>query len=140
MEEKRHLQKLIFSDIHAAGETYRNARQQARAKLEKRLVEEAPETVLALFAEFKSAARTMTRVEEELSKLGYALAGYPEKVLAIAYGKRPHELVEFDGETARIDKSLSDLKRDYTLRLFAGGEEAKELFATLSNEIAKLAN
>jgi hypothetical protein len=140
MEEKRHLQKLLFSDIQIAGEHYRNARKQAREELQKRLVEEAPETVFALLAEYKIAVSTMDRVDEELSKLGYALSGYPEKALAIAYGKLPNELIKFDEETSRRDKGISDLKRDYTLRLFAGAEEAKELFATLANELGKIAN
>jgi hypothetical protein len=62
----------------------------------------------------------------------------PEKTLCIAYGKQPQEVLEFDAETLRRDKNMSDLKRDYTLRLFAGGEEARELFATLTSELAKI--
>jgi hypothetical protein len=139
MEEKRHLQKLIFTDIHAAGEKYRYARGEERDKLRERLVQEAPGNVVELFAEYKRAATVITRVEKDLSDLGYSVSGYPEKQLGIAYNKLPEELVEFDAETSRTDKSISDLKRDYTLRLFAGGEEAKELFATLVSEIAKIA-
>ena len=140
MEEKRHLQKLIFSDIHAAGEKYRNARKGKREKLQDRLVAKAPSNVAALFVEYKSAANEVTRVEKELSKLGYSLSGYPEKQLALAYSNLPQELLEFDAETSRTDKSISDLKRDYMLRLFAGGEEAKQLFATLANELANIAH
>jgi|SRR5580700_3238803 hypothetical protein len=139
MEEKRHLQKLIFSDIHIAGEKYRNARREEREKLQERLVQKAPGNVVELFAEHQRAAAAVTRIEKELSNLGYSISSYPETRLAIAYKKLPEELVEFDAETSRTDKSISDLKRDFTLRLFAGGEEAKELFATLAKEIANLA-
>jgi hypothetical protein len=140
MEEKRHLQKLIFSDIHASGEKYRNARREEREKLQERLVQKAPGYVVELFAEYKRATTAIIRVEKELSNLGYSVSGYHEKQLGIAYNKLPEELAEFDAETSRTDKSISDLKRDYTLRLFAGGEEAKELFATLAIEIAKIAH
>jgi hypothetical protein len=140
MEEKRHLQKLIFSDIHAAGEKYRNARREEREKLQERVVQKAPGNVIDLFAEYQLATTAITRVEKELSSLGYSIARYPETQLAIAYNKLPEELVEFDCETSRTDKCISDLKRDYTLRLFAGGEEAKQLFATLANELAKIAH
>jgi hypothetical protein len=140
MEEKRHLQKLIFSDIHAAGEKYRNARRDEREKLQERLVQKAPANVIDLFAEYQRATTAITRVEKELLSLGYSIARYPETQLAIAYNKLPEELVAFDLETFRTDKSISDLKRDYTLRLFAGGEEAKQLFETLTNELAKIAH
>jgi hypothetical protein len=139
MEEKRQLQKLIVSDIHLAGGKYRNARRGEREKLQERLVQKAPGNVVELFAEYKRATTAISRVEKELSNLGYAVSGHSEKQLGIAYNKLPEELVEFDAETSRTDKSISDLKRDYTLRLFAGGEEAKELFATLASEIAKIA-
>jgi hypothetical protein len=140
MEEKRHLQKLVFSDIHAAEEEYRNARREEREKLQERLVQKAPGNVIDLFAEYQRSTTAITRVEKELLSLGYSIARYPETRLTIAYNKPPEELVEFDSETSRTDKSISDLKRDYTLRLFAGGEEAKQLFATLANELAKIAH
>ena len=76
MEEKRNLQKLIFSDISAAGEKYRAARKQAREELQERLIEKAPSAVVALFAEHKNALATVARVEKELSETGYALSGY----------------------------------------------------------------
>jgi hypothetical protein len=138
MEEKRHLQKLIFRDIDAAADAYRAARREARCKLQERLVETTPSDVAALVEELKSAQDIATRLENDLSDLGYSLAKYPEKKLCISYNKQPQEVVEFDKETSRRDKSISDLKRDYTLRLFAGGEEARELFATLASELAKI--
>jgi adenylate cyclase len=46
----------------------------------------------------------------------------------------------YDAETARVEKSLAELKRIYTLKLFAGGEEAKELSASLAKELAVIVN
>jgi hypothetical protein len=137
MEEKRNLQKLIFSDIHAAAEKYRYDRHESRQKLQDRLIEHAPSNVVALFAEYKAADDTTRKIEKELLQLGYVISGYPEK-LGIAYNKYPLELVQFDNETSQMDKDMSDLKRDFTLRLFAGGEEAKELFRMLANAIAEI--
>jgi hypothetical protein len=39
-----------------------------------------------------------------------------------------------------VEKSLADQKRTYTLKLFAGGEKAKELFASLAKELANIVN
>jgi hypothetical protein len=103
------------------------------------LLANAPANVAALFAEYKSAKSALAKVEQQLSSLGYYVSDYHETKLRIGSNTPPKELVAFDAETSRIDKRISDLKRDYTLRLFAGGEEAKELFATLANEIANIA-
>jgi hypothetical protein len=138
MEEKRHLQKLIFRDIDEATRSYQSARNEARQKLQERLLENAPADVVALIAESKRASDTVARIDKELADLGYNFSGYREKTLCLNHSKLPQEVLAFDAETSRRDKSMSDLKRDYTLRLFAGGEEAKELFATLATEIAKI--
>jgi hypothetical protein len=39
---------------------------------------------------------------------------------------------QFDAATAKVKSALAELKLTYTLKLFAGGEEAKELFALLA--------
>jgi hypothetical protein len=138
MEEKRHLQKLIFRDIDTAASAYRIARSDARRKLQERLVETAPANVASLVAELKRVRDTAKRLENELSDLGYSFGCYQEKLGIGPYNKQPQELNAFDEETSRGDKGMSDLKRDYTLRLFAGGEEARELFTTLASELAKI--
>src|SRR5262249_15365437 len=138
MEEKRHLQKLIFRDIDAAANSYRVARAEARRKLQERLVETAPDNVASLVAELKSVRETAKRLENELSDLGYSFSAYQDKLSIGPYNKQPQELVKFDEQTPRGDKSMSDLKRDYTIRLFAGGEEARALFETLASELAKI--
>jgi hypothetical protein len=44
----------------------------------------------------------------------------------------------FQDRTATAIALLSELKRSYTLKLFAGGAEAKELFAMLAKELAAI--
>ena len=48
------------------------------------------------------------------------------------------ELYGFDTETAADETRLSDMKRSYALKLFAGGEEAQSLFASLTKELRAL--
>jgi hypothetical protein len=45
---------------------------------------------------------------------------------------------DFNAQTARTEKALAQLKRTYTLKLFAGGEGAKELFASLAKELVAI--
>jgi hypothetical protein len=47
-------------------------------------------------------------------------------------------LREFDAQSKEVRAGLADLKRNYTLKLFAGGEEAQELFASLARELANI--
>jgi hypothetical protein len=46
MEEKRNLQKLLFSDIDSAAEKYGAARKEQRDRLKERLIEKAAPEVL----------------------------------------------------------------------------------------------
>lgn len=77
-----------------------------------------------------------------MQKLGFAIRndwrnnyGYD---LELSHSTNPKPLRDFDAETAKVEKSLADLKRTYTLKLFTGGEEAKELFAALAKELAAI--
>ena len=56
----------------------------------------------------------------------------------VSYGQKPKPVREYNEKRRRVQHSLADLKRSYTLKLFAGGEEAKELFASLSRELAAI--
>ena len=80
----------------------------------------------------------MQKATEELRELGYSIGGYPSGLAINTYGKLPEELTTFDAETKQIETRMSELKREYTLRLFAGGEEAKALFSTLESAIADI--
>jgi hypothetical protein len=68
-----------------------------------------------------------------LGKRGFLVGSCGAEInrLTVGYSPRPKALTDFDAETARVEKALADIKRSYTLKLFARGEEAKELFASL---------
>jgi hypothetical protein len=139
MEEKRNLQKLLFSDIETAAAKYAAARKEERDRLKERLVDTAAPEVRGLFDQWKSARETKDRIAKELASLGYSVNDYGDKPLSINdYNKQPHELATFDEESKRTEKRMTDLKRDFTLRLFAGGEEARALFSALSNELGSI--
>ena len=94
------------------------------------LAKASPE-VKALFTLYANAVKESDRVERELQELGfratkdYSTGGYS---LALHYSTNPKPLSDYDAETERVEKSLAGLKRSYTLKLFAGDGEAKELF------------
>jgi hypothetical protein len=79
-------------------------------------------------------------MSNELTALGYSVYEYGDKPkLSINdYNKQPRELAAFDEDTKRTQKRMTDLKRDFTLRMFANGEEARALFAALSSELTSI--
>jgi hypothetical protein len=62
----------------------------------------------------------------------------PDALHYISSDILPKELLEFDDQTQERISALTRIKRTYTLKLFAGGEEAKELFASLAKELAAI--
>jgi hypothetical protein len=138
MEEKKNLQRLLFSDITTASSKNQSTRAKEREALQKGLIEKAPPALLALASKWKNARDTQNRVEKQLNAKGYAMEAYPVGALKLYYSKPPKALPAFDEETRRIEKKILDLKRDFTLRLFAGGEEARGLFSALSGELTKI--
>lgn len=56
--------------------------------------------------------------------------------LRINWPDAPKLIKDFDAETTKHEKQLTNLKRTYTVKLFAGGEEAKDLLAALARELA----
>jgi hypothetical protein len=138
MEEKRNLQRLLFSDITSSSAKYNATRQKEREELHKHLIDNASKALHTLLAQWKKAGDTQKQLEKRLNASGYAIETYPTLALKIYYAKPPKALPAFDEETRRTEKKILDLKRDFTLRLFAGGEEARGLFAALSGELAKI--
>lgn len=138
LEEKRLLEKLLLNDITVATNSYSAARQEQRRTLKENLVANVPPQVRALAEERAKAEKVMERTAVQLGGLGYCIGGYPKGLVVNDYGKQPQELTAFDAESKRIETRLTELKRDYTLRLFAGGEEAKALFSTLETAIAEI--
>ena len=96
----------------------------------------------ALFTQWQSADETKSRVEKELDQAGYDIkhdySSGRDELTINSYGTLPRDLVAFDEETARTEEKLAGLKREFTLRLFAGAEEARGLFSALSTELATI--
>ncbi len=144
MEEKRKLEKLLLADIESAATAYSTERSTQRDDLEKDIEQNPPALVAKLFQEWKRVHQSIEDLERSLEAFGYHVStGYGsnkggELDINGRYSQQPKPLRDFDDHTrARRDK-LAELKRSYTLKLFAGGAEAQELFAALAAEITTL--
>ncbi len=140
MEEKRKLEKLLLEDIDRAATTYREVRQSKRKALESDAVRKPPKEVRELFDTNERARGDMERTERSLTALGFRIEGYGSgRHLGVGYGSAiPKFLRSFDEETEKTKGALQGLKRTYTLKLFAGGEEAQGLFASLVKELVSI--
>jgi hypothetical protein len=139
MEEKRKLEKLLLSDIDAAEARYSADRGIKRQKVTEHALHDASPAVRTLYKNHIAAYGELERTEKGLAALGYRFCGYgAEKKLDIGYGIVPKEVLAFDDETAKAKSALTNMKRTYILKLFAGGEEAKELFAALATELKQI--
>jgi len=139
MEEKRKLEKVLLDDIDSAISSYKSRRGDAREKVEETALAKAPAIAKALLLKFNKARTEAAELDKRIEQMGFrTVSEYGTKNfhLALSYSNKPTLLKDYDAETARVEKSLAGLKRSYTLKLFAGGEEAKELFASLARELA----
>ena len=134
--EKRNLQRLMFADIETASAKYRSARAAARRALEDSLIANPPPEAKKLAAEIERASKEANRARDELGELGYTTAGYPAGTLSIWRSKEPPVFGAFDTETSRTEARIVDLKRDYTLRLFAQTDAPGDLFRALTDHLA----
>jgi hypothetical protein len=78
MEEKRHLQKQLFTDIDSAAAKYNAARSEQRARLKEHLITKAAPEVVALADQHARAAKDQERATKELADLGYSLRSYDD--------------------------------------------------------------
>jgi hypothetical protein len=136
IDEKRKLEKLLFSDIDKAIGEYRAMRSRESTEMRQRAVHRPD--VRKLFYLRHAAKKQMKQYEAKLETMGYHISTYPKEALAVYDGSKIPDIRTFDSQTARTERCLEDLKRTYTLKLFAGGEEAKELFASLAKELAAI--
>jgi hypothetical protein len=139
MEEKRRLEKLLLADIDRASDAYRSARRAKREPLASDAVRRASAEVKALYDMNERARKEMIRTEEALRSSGYVIHGYSDgRYLSVGHAPLPKSLQAFDDQTSKTEGALNELKRTYTLKLFAGGEEAQGLFATLMKELVSI--
>lgn len=142
MDEKRKLEKVMFTDIDTAITKFDSERKALRETSAKTALSNAPAVARTLFAAYIAAKKKSEQSKSALRALGYDIKNewqnqYRDE-LVLCYAMPPKALREFDTETERVKAILADLKRSYTLKLFAGGEEAKELFASLARELAAI--
>lgn|GEM_PF-4697718 len=92
-------------------------------------LEKPPAEAKRLLAAYVKAQTEIKTAKEALQRLGFGIDhGYANNYaydLEIDYSTKPQAIRDYDAETARVEKSLAELKRSYTLKLFAGGEELK---------------
>lgn len=142
MEEKRKLEKIIFSDLDRAKHDYDNLHEADRTELEKRL-KQNPEA-LAILKKYEQAEKDTEATKNALRKMGYDTSyegDYNNRKMTLTlntYGTTHKELRAFLDNQEKTKDKLEALKRTYTIKLFAGGVEAQEIFANLQAEIAKL--
>jgi hypothetical protein len=146
MEEKRKLEKIIFQDIDKAINTYKANNSEKRVNLLADVIKgkEAQE----LLARFIATQKEEEEVNQAIRNLGLStvLSGdYTDKnrkTILIAYNgynskSTKHTKALDDKEQENITK-LEAMKRNYTLKLFAGGDEALNIFESLAKEIQAL--
>jgi hypothetical protein len=142
MEEKRKLEKLLLSDIDSALASYNSGREKERESLQTVALAKPPAQAEALLASYVRAKKAMTEASHALEAIGFDVkSDYSNNYgfgLKLHYSTSTKSLREFDSESKKTRSALAELKRTYTLKLFAGGEAAQELFASLSGELATI--
>ena len=142
MDEKRKLEKIIFTDIDKAIHDYRNKRYEIKTKITDKLVK-SPK-VLKLVKGYEVARLAMEKAEREAEKMNIRMNWGNRNTANAEYRDynngedTPKEVISHNDRTAEVEKKLENMKRDYTLKLFAGGIEAQEVFESLARELEKI--
>jgi hypothetical protein len=159
MDEKKKLEKVIYNDIDKAKAEYELAYNEKVKEVKAKAIR--AEKVLKLVKEYDANQKEAHRVEKEINKMGFSVS-YNEnshyddddeededstekrvgksKVYTSSYGNREiKEVKDIDLKKDMVERKLDEMKRTYTLKLFAGGlTEAENVFAELAKELAKL--
>jgi hypothetical protein len=158
MDEKKKLEKVIFADIDRTKIEYELKHNEIVNELTAKAVRS--EKVLKLASEYDTNEKEAHKIESELNKMGFSISfndnssdddededeGKTEKrvgksrVYSRSYGNREiKEVQDAKNKKGLVDRKLDEMKRAYTLKLFAGGlTEAENVFAELAKELAKL--
>jgi len=143
MEEKRKLEKLLLEDVESAITKYAARRSEERGEMEKAALKNPPTELKRLMAIYQRARKEMEEAEAKMKPHGYRMDdvyrdGNYVYELRLDRTIEPKALRDYDEKTNMAKGALTNLKRTYTLKLFAGGEEAKELFSALARELASI--
>ena len=141
MEEKRKLEKIIFADIDKAIATYNEKQSKIYNKASGELVKSARAKVLE--KAYIKAQDELQKTEKDLEKAGFRMSGgYSDRnfKIELGYDRRSHfkVLYNLNEKQEKTLKELEDMRRIYTIKLFAGGVEAQEVFGALAKDLAKL--
>lgn len=138
MEEKRKLEKIIFEDIDRANSQF-------RAKISGQVDEANKELLqskdgLKLKAEWVALDTKQKEVGKSLEKMGLRVSSnsYGEDKgfkLETCYNFHTKEVEAIYKKQSVVEEKLKEMKRSYTLKLFAGGEEAEAVFNALTREL-----
>jgi len=131
MEEKRKLEKIIFADIDKAKNDYRSKSQVKRSEIEGE-IEKSPVAV-GLLKKWNDLKAQQEVLDKNLKASGFSIRSWSgEKAsIYVSDSSKFSELRKSDN----VDEKFENLKREYTLKLFASGEEAMEVFNALAKEI-----
>ena len=138
LEERRRMEKLLFADIEGKVQEYTSKQSKEKDVLIDKLNKNIPTDIVKVFAEYQEAHNEADKKKEYLSEDGYDTNGYgdKERVEVSTYGTQPKELEEFDQKTERTKKKLEALKREFTLKLYAGDSaEMNDLFDELMKRL-----
>lgn len=134
MEEKKKFEKIIHQDIERAKLELRNKHNEQSKVVEEKLVKDSK--AQKLLSDYKETAKRLKAIEKEAEALGYRVNTWNEPSISVTSNHK--ELAGTYKEQRVTEEKLETMKRTYTLKLFAGGEEAQELFESLAKELANL--
>lgn len=140
MEEKRKLEKIIFSDIDSAKSNLSLLYSEKISKQKEVMLKNPPKDVIEALKKYTIAKETMEGCVKIIEKKGYDVCNYREDkpTLSLSYKFNSKELIDLDKTLTEKRNKLDELKRSYTIKLFAGGAVASELFKNLAKELASI--
>ena len=137
MEEKKKFEKLVFEDIDKAQSVYRNKRNNERPDFEKELANTP--RAKELLVKWNKVQKEVKAINEELRKANFEIAtsyGDNAPTVRTMYGGRNVKAVAYDKETSKKAEGFEELKRNYTLKIYAGDiAEMMSLFVDLQKEL-----
>jgi len=150
MEEKKKFEKLVWEDIDKVERQYRSNRSASRKDYDEMLCKSPKaKELLAKWTKVNEAhikaEKELSDMNSELSKAGFRAnyGGYRNEeskpYLSVeSYGSSP-DARKYDNETDKVCEKFDEIKRSYTLKIYASGiEEIVSLFETLQKELQAL--
>ena len=137
MEEKRKLEKLLITDIDSATARYDAVTKEKRDALVEKLEQTPPSEIKALYERYKLARKQQKEAEEKLRALGFHV-DYQGELQVNTSNTLTKQLAEFDDQANEMRRSLSTVKRNYVIKLFADHADTQSLFESLARDLERL--